>query len=70
MSTVSRCVGDCNGSGDVTVNEIITLVNIALGAEHVADWLDGLASGTTDADVTVALIIQAVNAALNNCPAA
>jgi len=50
------------------VNEIITLVNIALGTEHVADCPNGLAPGTTDANVTVALIIQAVNNALGTCP--
>ncbi|MDX2169953.1 MAG: hypothetical protein SF182_22985 [Deltaproteobacteria bacterium] len=27
----TACVGDCNGDGEVTVNEIITGVNIALG---------------------------------------
>jgi len=65
---VVPCVGDCDGSGDVTVNEIITLVNIALGTEHVADCPNGLAPGTTDANVTVAFIIQAVNNALGTCP--
>ena len=65
---VVPCVGDCDGRGDVTVNEIITLVNIALGTEHVADCPNGLAPGTTDANVTVALIIQAVNNALGTCP--
>jgi hypothetical protein len=30
-AATARCVGDCDGSGDVTVNEIIIMVNIALG---------------------------------------
>jgi hypothetical protein len=62
------CVGDCDGGGSVTVNEIITLVNIALGTAHVADCSNGLVPGTVDADVTVASIIQAVNNALGSCP--
>ena len=65
----SSCVGDCDGSGDVTVNEIITLVNVALGTKHAADCPNGLPTGATDSDVTVALIIQAVNHALNGCAA-
>jgi hypothetical protein len=30
------CVGDCNGDGEVTINELITGVNIALGATPVS----------------------------------
>lgn len=60
------CVGDCNSSGDVTVNEIITLVNLALGNGSVSECLAGDAdhSGT----VTVNEIIVAVNNALAGCP--
>ena len=28
----AACVGDCDGSGDVTVDELVTMVNIALGS--------------------------------------
>jgi hypothetical protein len=48
----------------VTVDEIITLVNIALGNAQASACLHGVPSG---ADVDVGLIIQAVNAALNGC---
>jgi len=58
------CVGDCNGDGEVTINSLITLVNIALGNADVSTCPNGVASGT---QVDIALIIQAVNDALNGC---
>ena len=58
------CVGDCDGSGEVPVNEVITLVDIALGNALPSACPHGVPSG---AEVNVALIIQAVNNALNGC---
>jgi len=58
------CVGDCNADGAVTITELITLVNIALGNVQPSACAHGVPSGT---DVTVAVIIQAVNNALNGC---
>ena len=63
---VIECVGDCEASGEVTVDEIITLVNIALGNVQASVCPHGVPSG---AEVDIALIIQAVNNALNQCPA-
>jgi hypothetical protein len=62
----SMCVGDCNGDGQVIVNELITLVDIALGSAQPSSCPDGLPSGV---QVNVALVISAVNHALNGCPA-
>jgi len=61
------CAGDCGGDGEVTVNELILGVNIALGNAS----LDECASFDTDGsgDVTVNELIAAVNSALNSCPA-
>ena len=61
----SAYVGDCDASGVVTVNEIITLAKIALGTQHVSECPSGLPATATDANVTVAVIVQAVNNALN-----
>jgi polymorphic membrane protein len=58
------CVGDCNGTGSATIDELITLVNIALGTAQPSACPHGIPSGT---DVTVAVIIQAVNNALIGC---
>lgn len=59
------CVGDCDGSGAVTVDEILTGVNIALGLRAVGDCpaFDSDSSGS----VTVDEILTAVNNALNGC---
>jgi hypothetical protein len=64
---VARCVGDCNGDGSVTVDEIVTGVNIALGNAEVDDCprFDRNCDGT----VTVDEIVTAVSNALNGCPA-
>ena len=65
-ATPSTCAGDCDGGGDVTVNEIILLVNIDLGTADASACPDGIPSGTS---VDITLIVQAVNNALNNCSA-
>jgi len=61
------CVGDCNGDHQVTVNEIIILVNIALGTADVSACPSGIPIGR---DVDITLIVQAVGFALADCPAA
>jgi len=59
------CVGDCDGNGSVTVDEIVTMVNIALGLADVSSCEAGDPSG--DGNVTVDEILTAVNNALNGC---
>jgi hypothetical protein len=59
------CVGNCNGDPVVMVNELIVLVNIALGAAQPADCPHGVPSGVS---VDIAMIVGAVNNALNACP--
>lgn len=61
----ATCTGDCDGSGDVTVDELITGVSIALGTAALEscpafDLVD-------DGAVTVDEILTAVNAALIGC---
>ena len=60
------CVGDCNGDGAVTVNELVLGVAIAQGEIP----LTSCAAFDTDGagDVTLNELIQAVNAALGGCP--
>lgn len=62
------CTGDCDNSGSVTVDEIVTMVNIALGGTPVSACEAGDADGS--GSITVDEIITAVNNALNGCPAA
>jgi photosystem II stability/assembly factor-like uncharacterized protein len=59
------CIGDCSGTSTVAISDLVTLVNMALGDAQAA-CPNGVPSG---AEVTVALIIQAVNDALNGCAA-
>lgn len=62
----SPCVGDCNGDLQVTVDEILSMVNIALGNTSVSACEAGDAN--QDGEVTVNEILAAVNNALNSCP--
>ncbi|MBI3785293.1 MAG: hypothetical protein HY270_18020 [Deltaproteobacteria bacterium] len=64
--TSIACVGDCDGDGVVTINEIILLANIALGNLPVSACTAGDSDG--DGNITVNEIIAAVNNALNGCP--
>jgi hypothetical protein len=59
------CAGDCDGDGDVTVNELIIGVNIALGSQPVerCEAVDDNEDGVC----TVNELIRAVNAALGGC---
>lgn len=59
------CIGDCNGSGDVTVDDLLTMVNVALDNLQVAACEAG--DGNRDGQVTVDEILAAVNRALNGC---
>ena len=63
--TPRPCVGDCDGSGGVTVNDLVVLVNIALGNTPV----DACLAGDTNGDGTIEIteILVAVNHALLGC---
>jgi hypothetical protein len=60
------CLGDCNADGQVTVDEVVTLVNIALGNSAVDACLNGDVDG--GGAITVDEIVTALNLALDGCP--
>jgi hypothetical protein len=62
----SVCVGDCNGDGEVTINELILGVNIALGNQPISacEAFDCQGTGM----VPINCLIQGVNNASNGCP--
>jgi cysteine-rich repeat protein len=62
------CVGDCNGNGEVTVDELITGVNIALGSLPLSTCR--VFDANADGEATVDELIRAVNDALIGCSAA
>jgi hypothetical protein len=63
--TPQACAGDCNGDDKVTVNELVTLVNIALDNGSVA----ACPSGDVNHDNAIMIneLLTAVNNALNGC---
>lgn len=64
-STLILCAGDCHGDGHVTVDEIITMVNIALGTTPIATCDAG--DSNQNGEITVDEIVRAVSAALSGC---
>ncbi|HVM96420.1 MAG TPA: GH92 family glycosyl hydrolase, partial [Candidatus Acidoferrales bacterium] len=61
----ATCAGDCGGDGEVTVDELILGVNIALGSSPVRQCLAMDTNG--DGEVTIDEIIAAVNNAADSC---
>ncbi len=66
LPTPVPCTGDCNEDAEVTIDELIVGVNLALGNALLSECprFDGNADGT----VTIDELVTAVNAALNGCP--
>jgi hypothetical protein len=64
-SEIGPCVGDCGGDEQVTVDELVTGVNVALGVTPLSACPDFDTSG--DGAVTVDELLRAVNSALNGC---
>jgi hypothetical protein len=60
------CSGDCNGDGMVSVNELVTIVNIALGDMDLSQCSAADVDG--DRVVKINEMVDAVDAALNGCP--
>jgi len=65
MAPIVRCVGDCDWSSQVTVDELVRGVNIALGTAPLSacEMFDYDGDGT----VTVDKLVRGVNNALNGC---
>lgn len=60
------CAGDCNGNATVTVNELVIMVNIALGRLQLAAC-PGLVD--TEQTISVSEIVKAVTRLLRGCGA-
>ncbi|MFQ5667267.1 MAG: choice-of-anchor Q domain-containing protein [Candidatus Binatia bacterium] len=67
-TSTPACAGDCDGGGSVTVNELLRMVNVALGNAPVSNCPAG--DLDNDQRITVNEIIAAVSNALNGCPLA
>jgi nucleoside-diphosphate-sugar epimerase len=60
------CVGDCTGDGNVSIDDLIRGVNIALGKQPLSSCT--AFDSHNDGNVSVAELVQAVGAALDGCP--
>lgn len=66
VQLTTGCAGDCDGSGTVGVNELVTGINAALGKSNADDC--PLADPSGDREVTIDELIEAVGNALQGCP--
>ena len=67
ISIVFICAGDCNRDGQVTVDELIQGVNLALGSADLPACPEF--DTNDDATVTVDELVRVVGYALDGCPA-
>src|SRR5262245_33463130 len=63
----ASCPGDCDWDGMVTIDELITLVDIGLNGGGVERCAAGDLNG--DGAITIEELVAAVAAALSGCPA-
>ena len=61
----ASCVGDCNGNGSVTINEIVIVVRIALEQTPIGMCAAGNPDGNQQ--ITINEILIAVNRTLGGC---
>jgi hypothetical protein len=64
-ATPIGCVGDCDDSGTVTVDELVLGVNIALGTISLEEC--PAFDSNHDSQVTVDELVEAVGKALSGC---
>ena len=64
-TTAAICVGNCNGDSSISIDELIKLVNIALGSAQPADCASGIPAGSA---VDISMLVRAVDNALRGCP--
>jgi hypothetical protein len=66
QGAAAACIGDCNDNSEVTVDEIVRGINIALGMVALSSCTRFDVNG--DQMVTVEELVGAVQVALNGCP--
>lgn len=64
--STTGCTGDCDTSGAVTVDEIVTLIGVALGEDPQSNCI-GAADIDQSGSITVDEILTAINLALTGC---
>jgi hypothetical protein len=66
LARVTYCPGDCDDDEDVTIDELLSGINIALGEADIASCRPF--DPNVDDRVTVEEVVAAVNSALVGCP--
>lgn len=64
-ATVDSCPGDCNSDGNVSVDEVLRLLNVALGIAELGDCVEG--DLNADTRIEVDELVKAVEALLARC---
>jgi hypothetical protein len=64
----ATCAGDCSGTGVVTVAQLVTIVNIALGTENMSACTAADVNG--DGRISIDELVRATMSALNGCASA
>ena len=64
-SAPRSCAGDCNGDQQVAINELLAIIDVALGQAPVS--MCEAADVDGNGGITVDEILAAVNSALNGC---
>ena len=67
-SIAAPCPCDCSGDGTVSISELITAINVALGSAPVSQC-SNFPDCEGDVCVLIVSLVQCVNAALSGCPA-
>jgi hypothetical protein len=67
LTPAASCAGDCDGGGNVAINELVVCVNVALSSAAVSSCRP--CDLNADSQVTINELIAAVNSALSGCPA-
>lgn len=65
-AATGQCVGDCDGGGTVTIDELVTGVDIASAGGALASC--PASDGDDDEDVDIDELLNAVGFALRGCP--
>ena len=68
VTVLPPCIGDCDRDGNVTIDEIVTGLNIAQQVAPLAACVP--MDANRDAAVTVNELVSALNNALYGCPKA
>ena len=63
--SVVPCNGDCDGDREVTIDELIRGVNIALGNDPISEC--NAIDNNADGEATIDELLRAVNAVLQGC---